>query len=369
MTGVDRVEFAYLERLLGEGPLFGLIRSSFGYILLDQEGCQHVRDRMIDGAWGPPDRLAKLRKGLDPTRARAEAYLRRICLDRCLPMRLSRMLSRHLPIGVHYLNIGHSNLSERVISALRLRKSRIAVMVHDTIPLDFPQYQRPDTTDRFRAFFDRVCRRADLILCNSYQTADDMARHAKGALPEIAVAHLGVPVPKTGTAPSGAWTKPYFVSLSTIEPRKNHALLLDIWPQVLDAHLIICGHRGWENHDVFAKLDAKPSRVHELNDLPDDQLFALLQGSAGLLFPSFAEGYGLPPIEAAALHVPVLCNDLPIYREIMGNIPVYADASDRYLWQTTIIQMAEAHRTGLGGTPAFIPPSWDEHFKTVLTLI
>ncbi len=369
LTGVDRVEFAYLENLLRHGSLWGLVRSSLGYVLLDSAGCTELRDRILDQDWGPADRLSKLRKRQHPVRRQAESYLRSICRDRCLPRRLSRMLSRNLPMGIHYINTGHSNLSDRVLSALRLRKARVAVMIHDTIPLDFPEFQRPEAVAPFRAFLHRACAQADVILCNSRQTADDIGRHVAGPLPDRVVAHLGVAVPQTGTPPQGPWDAPYFVCLSTIEPRKNHALLLDIWPDIPEAHLLLCGNRGWENHDVFSRLDAKPERIHELPDLPDDQLFALLQGAAGLLFPSFAEGYGLPPIEAAALGVPVLCSDLAIFREVLGNIPVYAEASDRYLWKTTIIEMADRHRTGLSGTSVFIPPSWDEHFKTVLTLI
>ncbi|SMX29832.1 Glycosyl transferases group 1 [Pelagimonas phthalicica] len=368
-TGVDRVEFAYLDALLEAGPLYGLIRSSLGYVLLDTSGCRQLRDKIHANSWGAPDRLSTLKRGIDPIRARAESDLRRMCIARCLPLRLSRMLRKHLPRGVHYINTGHSNLSDRVLSALRLIEARVAVMIHDTIPLDFQDYQRPETIAPFAHFLTRACTHADLILCNSHQTEQDIARHAPGPLPQTLVAHLGVTTPTTGQAPKGRWTTPYFVALGTIEPRKNHQLLLDIWVENPPGDLLICGQRGWENQKVFDQLDAKPDRVYELNTLPDDQLFALLKSSAGLLFPSFAEGYGLPPIEAAALGVPVLCNDLPIYREILGNIPVYAAVSDRYLWSTKIKQMAETHQSGLGGTKSFDPPSWDEHFKTVLTLI
>jgi len=113
--------------------------------------------------------------------------------------------------------------------------------------------------------------------------------------------------------------------------------------------------------------------VHERGGLRDDQVFALLQGSAGLLFPSLAEGYGLPPQEAAALGVPVLCNTLPIYQEVLGEFAVYADAADRYLWTTKIKELAEAYQARQDGTakavPRFDPPSWTDHFNTVLNLI
>ena len=119
--------------------------------------------------------------------------------------------------------------------------------------------------------------------------------------------------------------------------------MLDLWDDIPDAHLLICGSRGWENHAVFDRLDTRPPRVHELPGLDDGQVAALLQKSVGLLFPSFAEGYGLPPVEAAALGAPVLVNDLPIYREVLGDIPVYANVSDRYLWRKEINRMAADH--------------------------
>ena len=375
-TGVDRVEKAYLDCLLTQNtPVFGLVKSAFGYILLDQAGCAALRLKLETGNFGPADRLSSVKRGLDPMRARAESDLRRICLDRCLPIRLSRMLRRHLPPGVHYLNVGHSNLTERVLSSLRLiRGSKTGVLIHDTIPLDHPQYQRPETARSFKVLLQTAARHADLIICNSAQTKADVLRHAAPLTPETVVAHLGVPAPVLGTPPKGPWEgHPYFVCLGTIEPRKNHALLLDLWQDVPDAHLLICGNRGWENDAVFDRLDAKPPGVHELSGLDDGQVFGLLAQSKGLLFPSLSEGYGLPPIEAAALGVPVLCNDLPIYREVLGNIPVYAPVSERYLWLQEIKGLASSDRAHHGTAECdgqgWRPPTWDAHFKTVLTLI
>ena len=84
--------------------------------------------------------------------------------------------------------------------------------------------------------------------------------------------------------------------------------------------------------------------------------------------PSVAEGFGLPPVEAAALGTPVLCADLPVYREVLGDIAVYANATDRYLWENRIRDLigdrsAEQLRARLQG---FAPPVWDDHFATVL---
>ncbi|MBW4981090.1 glycosyltransferase family 4 protein [Mameliella sp. CS4] len=371
MTGVDRVEFAYLTHLFQHGPLWGLVRSSLGYVLLDTRGCVALRDRIAAQNWGAPDRLSRIKRGLDPIRMRAESDLRRLCVARCLPLRLGAMLRRHLPRGLTYVNTGHTNLTDRVLSALQGIDAPVTVFIHDTIPLDVPQYQRPGTVDRFRHFLNRAAR-ADLLVCNSHQTETDLARHLPAErLPQTISAPLGLDLRTPTQAPDGPWQAPYFVTLGTIEPRKNHALLLDLWEEIPEAHLLICGSRGWENHAVFARLDARPPRVHELPGLDDGQVAALLQGSAGMLFPSFAEGYGLPPVEAAALGVPLLLNNLPIYWEVLGDIPVYADVADKYLWRKEISRMAADHqagRTRAEQAPRFAPPTWAAHFKTVLTL-
>lgn len=366
MTGVDRVEFAYLHHLLQHGPLFGLVRTSLGYVLLDSHGCRAVQDRLNTGDWGPPDAWSRLVRGIPPLRARAEADLRRLSTARCLPQGLARMLRRHLRSDGVYFNTGHSNLTDRVLTAVQAVSGwRIAVMIHDTIPLDYPQFQRPGSVARFAALLGRVETAADVILCNSERTRADVMRHAPSTR-ATHVALLGVDPPQPGQPPLGAWSgAPFFVCLGTIEPRKNHALLLDIWEQDKpDAHLLICGSRGWENHDVFARLDRGIANVHELPGLPDGAVWGLLAQSKGLLFPSVAEGFGLPPVEAAALGVPVVVSDLPVYREVLGDIPVYAPASNRYLWAQTINRLATTGQT----TQAFAPPSWDAHFKSVLTL-
>ncbi|WP_226624838.1 glycosyltransferase family 4 protein [Alloyangia pacifica] len=377
-TGVDRVEYAYLDRLLQEPvPLFGLVKTSLGYLLLDGAGCAALKAQMDAQDWPEADLLGRLARRGDPHRAGTETALRANALARAIPALLGPLLRRHLPAGTVYLNTGHSNFSEQVITALRrVEGSRIAVLLHDTIPLDWPQYQRAGSAQRFAGFLRRVGRHADLVICNSEATRADMARHlGPDALPETLVAHLGVTPPAPGTAPEGQWTKdPYFVILGTIEPRKNHALLLDIWRELTPpAHLLICGARGWNNAEVFAALDASIPNVHELPGLDDAQIAALLAKSAGLLFPSHAEGYGLPPVEAAALGVPVLAAPLPVLREVLGDIPIYADESDRYLWAARIRQMAKGYRAQPDAArttqAGYLPPTWDAHFKAVLTLI
>jgi glycosyltransferase involved in cell wall biosynthesis len=385
-TGVDRVELAYLRHFLGlDVPVFALARTAYGYVLLDRAGMQAMWARFSGTvAFGAVDILSRLRPGLGPAGQAAQSECRRFALARALPHRLGRMLAKHLPQGCHYFNTGHSNLSHRVLRALKLHVgARVVVMVHDTIPLDFPQFQRPGTPQAFAAMLARVRQMADVILCNSHQTKADIARHTPPgtALPRCVVAPLGIDVPRPAPSwpkpPALAPDRPYFMAIGTIEPRKNHEFLLRIWAEMAQQGgplpaLLICGARGWNNAQVFAQLDGHPmmgQHVFELNCLADAQMAAALQGAAALLHPSHAEGYGLPPIEAAALGVPVVCPPLPIYREILGQIPVYAEPQSIYSWIETIRALAgNGAKDGAQGQPCppFSPPTWQAHFNVSL---
>lgn len=383
LTGVDRVERAYLVHLLSlEDPLFGLARTVPGYALLDRDGLKSLL-RRVDGRrdWGKTDLIARMAQRLTPMQQRADADLRRLGFAHSTRVGLRWMLRRRMPEGISYLNIGHSNLTARVLRAVRsLRGARIAIFIHDTIPLDYPEFQREGTVGRFRESLHRAGRHADLLIFNSDRTRGDVERIlARWRLStDWIVAHLGVepPVPEPAALPPSLPPEgPYFVALGTIEPRKNHALLLDVWEDLAAGSgphpaLVICGARGWRNETVFARLDALPPEgaVRECTDLSDGAIAALVEGAAGLLQPSFAEGFGLPPVEAAALGTPVVCADIAVYHEVLGDIPVYLNPLDRVSWAKQIRNLThqDGRVSGTGTQSGYRPPSWQAHFDIVL---
>lgn len=365
LTGVDRVELAYLRALSADAvPLFGLIRSRFGYLLLDGTALEALLP-LLSGpdAQVPPD----VRK------RRIWRIARRRSTRRVPPGLLGAMLRKALPTGVAYVNVGHSNLTARVLGAVRAMDGRIAVLVHDVIPLEHPEFQRDGAVQPFADMIARVGEQADLLIYNSEETR----RRAEAHLPDppaSIVSYLGTelapaaPDELPADLPPGG---PFFVCIGTIEPRKNHAFLLDIWAEMGDdaPGLILAGNRGWKSEAVFARLDSmRPDGpVREVAGLSDGALAALVEQSAAVLFPTHAEGFGLPATEAAGRGIPILANDLPVFREILGDIPIYAGVSDRYLWINNIKDLAMAWPDATK-QQAFVPPTWGTHFKTVLRL-
>lgn len=375
MTGIDRVERAYLQRLMTRPePMFALVRTALGFVVLDRAGVGGILDRVMGKVpLGPPDMLGLLTQRHLPQGLRAEADARRLALARCLPVRLGALLRQTLPPGAGYLNLGHANLSSRVMQAVKsVPDTQIVVMVHDTIPLDCPQFCRADVPRTFAAKMAVISRHADVVLhsasCTRARSEAHFVRIPRGIVAplgvELAVGQAQAPVPVKG---------PYFVALGTIEPRKNLGLLVKVWQALQGGpgpvpHLYVVGNRGWAEPALFAALDALAAEgnITLLHDLDDGAVTALLQGAQALLFPSLAEGYGLPPLEAAALGVPVIAGKLPVVVERLGDYPVYLDTSDVYAWVGTI-----NHHMRL--PPLWpeierqvrVPPNWEDHFDLV----
>ena len=367
-TGVDRVEIAYLRALVSDPtPLFAVARTALGYVLIDRAGAKRTLAAVNADTWGQPDVISRLNPRLTAPRRLGQSFLRKHALARCSRHRLTRMLAAQLPSGFTYLNVGHSNLNARMFQAVGAAHK--VVLIHDTIPLDYPDTQAPGAVDAFAAKLSLVSAHADMVICTSAQCAADVPRHfvALGRVPDMVTAHLGVDVPTPDLAMQCPDT-PYFVTVGTIEPRKNHAMLLDIWADWPDAPpLVICDKRGWNNQDVFARLDTRPAQVIEHNALSDGQIAALVKGATGMLFPSGAEGFGLPPAEALALGTRVVCASLPVYADILGDSAVYVAACDRCLWEKAIKKLVALGRSDQ--TPQYVPPTWDAHFKTVLSKV
>ena len=280
-----------------------------------------------------------------------------------------------------YLNVGHTGLDTSGFRRwVRVADIRPIYLVHDLIPITHPEFCRVGEADRHRNRMRTVLATATGVIGNSKATIDELETFASAEKlpdPPTLVAPLGIDPLQAPTRVQET-DRPTFVTVGTIEGRKNHLLLLQIWSRLVDRlgsdapRLLIIGQRGWEAEDVFRLLDTSAKlRGHavELRTCTDDDLAKHLVSARALLFPSRAEGYGLPLVEALARGVPVVASELRAFRELAGAIPTYLDPLDSEAWEATILDYSRADSAAreaqLRRLKLFRLLDWDGHFAAV----
>jgi glycosyltransferase involved in cell wall biosynthesis len=375
-TGIDRVELAWARHLLSAAPdLHGLCRTTRGFLLLPPDGVRMLLSAMSDGeaGLGRADLWSRLTGRGERPRHRAEAMLRGFATDRCAPWTLSAMARRG---GVKtYLNAGHINHSHKVLGAMRRSGADVIILVHDLIPITHPDLVPPKQPSRFAERIDCVRDTASLVVAVSKETETSLRGHWAGSarMPPVIASRIGI----GEAAPRAMRLKPSagrFLMVGTLEPRKNHALMLEVWTQLardlsVDAmpRLDILGQPGWRGEEIAQSIRAHPQfgKTLFLDTAASDAALAQAFADADtLLYPTLAEGFGLPPHEALDHGLLPICSDLPVLRAGLGADAVYADTGDVYYWVETIKKRisgtltAPAERTGTR-------PEWQDHFGRV----
>lgn len=370
-SGIDRVELAYARHLLaGKATHCFAARHALGGIgLLPAAPTEEFIGRLAamwrDGGPGRERRaVAMLARRLPYAALTGGAALRRSLGE--------------FPGRAVYLVVSHQNLDRpRPIARLKAATgAHFICLIHDLIPLDFPHLTRPGQTARHRRRIATAASLADAVIVNSAATRDALDAHLGNREVPVVVAPLGVDLPRMA-APPGDVT-PYFVCLGTIEARKNHAVLLDVWQRLAaersgqTPRLLLIGQRGFGSEGILNRLAALRDVVIERADVPDQILAALLRGAWALLLPSLAEGFGLPVAEALSLGVPVLCSDLPALRESSAGVPEYLDPHDAAAWHKAVVDFVTdlpRRQAQLARLERWRPSLWSTHFAIVDPLI
>lgn len=354
-TGVDRVNLEYIRHFGKEAR--ALVRFGGRWLRLSERSSQTIFEALLSP--GP-----RFHQTIRRHVALSYAFGGRTRVDGCW-----------------LIHAGHRGLDDpRYAIGLRRLGLRPLYFLHDLIPITHPEYCRPGEAARHEARLQTMLTTGVGLVLNSQDTANALAAYASReglSLPPHVVAPLA-PASLTAPQPERPLAEPYFIVLGTIEPRKNHLLLLHVWRQLAielgDAcpRLVIIGQRGWECEQVVDLLErcaATHPFVLEISGCSDTMLSTWLAHAQALLFPSFVEGYGMPLVEALAHGTPVLASNLPVFKEIAGDIPDYLDPLDGPGWKKAIMDYCnpsstrrEAQLIRLEGWQA---PSWERHFAIV----
>lgn len=359
-TGIDRVCQAYLSRFADRARA-----------VIQHRGVVRVADRAQSQA------LFALLMGPD---AQFRAGLARLA-----PQILAG--SAAAPVGSTYLNIGHTDFDLPGHARWLVRHAlRPVYLIHDLIPITHAEHCRLRAVRRHRGRVEGALRHGAGILVSSAAVAAELERFA-AALKVRSPPVLTVPL--AGAALAGGMTVDaraatgegwgnaagFFLCVGTIESRKNHALLIDVWERLCarlgDAApgLVIAGGWGSGSQQVRRTLRDKPllrRHVHVMEDCPDHRLAGLMAGARAVLLPSLAEGFGLPLVEALAAGVPVIASDLPCFREIGEGIPTLIDPRDADRWEALISRFDAdhpEHRRQIARLRSYRARNWNDHFE------
>jgi glycosyltransferase involved in cell wall biosynthesis len=232
---------------------------------------------------------------------------------------------------------------------------RLAVLCYDLLPLTHPEWFFENDVRIFGAYWRAVIPAAARILCNALCVAQDLRDFAAAeglGTCDPRVVPLGYTPPALDRPlpplPPGLEKGRFAVFVSTVEPRKGHATLLAAWkallaqgvPQAQRFNLVIVGRRGWKVAALLEEMDALAADPagHFLHlDNADDALLArVYRDAAFCLYPSRAEGFGLPVIEAMAHGKAVIASNGGAVAETAAGLAPCLDPLDVGAWTSTL---------------------------------
>ena len=220
----------------------------------------------------------------------------------------------------------------------------VVATLMDAIPLSHPHWLRSEFRSVKNALWSRAARWADAVITISEYSKGELARWTGVDPSRITVIPLGVgdawyrDVPQSELGRVRATyglPESYFISIGTLQPRKNVARTIEAHRALpIDLRrscpLVIVGRAGWRCEDVLGLIDQESSAgtVRWLQHVPDQDLLPVLKQARGLLFPSLAEGFGLPVVEAFAAQVPVITSNTTSLPEVAGDAAILVDPLD-----------------------------------------
>lgn len=258
--------------------------------------------------------------------------------------------------------------------------ARTAMLGLDALPFERPEWFVPVIGRKFRDHVGAHLAAGSFVVCISEDTRSRLAAVAHdldAPAMDGAVMPLGSdwPAPTADLTPPPGVPERFVLCVGTIEPRKNHGMLLDAWQrlEVLEPDpvrgsvgLVIVGRLGWRSDELarrLRRLHRSDRRVQWLRTVDDTQLAALYRDATAVVMPSLDEGLGLPVLEARRNAVPVLAGNRGGLPEALGGGGILLDPEDVDGWSRAMAALLddEVQRQMLvRASAADPPPTWDD---------
>jgi glycosyltransferase involved in cell wall biosynthesis len=248
-----------------------------------------------------------------------------------------------------YVSLGLDWDDKSILKLRQLKRThgfRSVHMVYDLIPTQFPQWL-PSQPDIYDCYFTDLMWTADRLVCISETTQRAVTNFATQndlPCPPSEVVKLGADLKRaTQKVINELDGEEFVLFVSTIEPRKNHRFLLELWTRLAAMgpvpKLVFVGRAGWNCEEVLAAIRWLPehqSHIVQLANVNDDELSWLYANCLFTVYPSHYEGWGLPVVESLLSGKLCIASTAGAVVEAGHNLAIHLDTFDGPIWVETI---------------------------------
>ena len=246
-----------------------------------------------------------------------------------------------------------SSWSYRIWPTVKNAKSNkviVGTVIYDLFPITHPQFCVPELVECFQQWFSQAVETSDFFIAISQAIRDEVQKYVKSHNPSgkwdgrFESFQLGSVIDKAAKSDKirdelkeifeSSDKQNTYLAVGTIEPRKNHKYLMDafdeVWKECPNARLCIVGRIGWLCEGTVKRIKTHSKYGKYLfifKDLSDTELDYCYSHAKVLVYPSHAEGFGLPLVEGLYKGLPVLASDIPVFREVGKDFCTYFDIS------------------------------------------
>jgi glycosyltransferase involved in cell wall biosynthesis len=218
-----------------------------------------------------------------------------------------------------------------------IKAKKIVTSVHDFSFILYKDFHPKERIEYFENNFFRNIYKSDVIICFSEFTKKEILEKLNFSEDCVKVIYHGIDHNLfkiyNNIELNFILPKKFILSVGSIEPRKNLIGLLKAYnrlPEYLknEYHLVLAGFKGWNNKEIIDLINKNKKFIHYLGYISDIELAKVYNLASLFVYPSFYEGFGLPPLEAMACGTPVITSNVSSLPEVGGDAVVYCDPYD-----------------------------------------